>query len=240
MCEAGFGDAKSGDAIIRKRGEEMRPSQDFYVNVYVISDLKNPSNNGQVRILRMGKMLHDKYLAATSGDYASVYGDKIWRLGKGGCTFNLTSESAGKNAEGKEYPTYVNSSFLPAEASDGDVAGLTKEKINEICASVYELPALFPTPILSVVQKALDEHYYGDAVTNEENDVEDEEVVMTKQSVPTETTSKPRAKTGTSDPIRRDPNPEPPVLRPSETVAPSVSAPSASASDEELNKLLGI
>jgi hypothetical protein len=252
MCEVAFTEAVDPDAIISKRGKELRPSHDYLVNVYVISDLKCPENNGKVMILRMGKKLYDTYESAATGDFAEVYGDKIWRLGKGGCTFLLITEKGGVTADGKQYPSYEKSSFLPDAASDVDVAKLTEDDINEICGRVYELPALFPTPKVADLKKALDEHYYGSGEYVDSDDTTESAGVDSDEgevrTAHTETTPGPNAETKTepkAEPKKKVTkkaevsNPEPPVEKPIVTDSAKLTN-GAIADEEELNKLLGI
>lgn len=238
MCDVGFTEYKSQDAIIRKRAKELLPVHEYHVNVYVVSDLKCPENNGKVMILRMGKKLYDTYLSATTGDFSSVYGDKIWNLGEGGCTFLLICEKGGVGADGRQFPTYEKSSFLPVEASNADVVDMTDDKINELCEQVYELPLLFPIPTVATLKAALDSYYYGAGEYSDDGGDGDDGDNDPGDNDETEGATTPSTPPATNVNTRSEPEP-PPVER-AVSATPSASVSGTQVSDDELNALLGI
>lgn len=100
-----------------------------FANFYVISDAKNPENNGTVKILKYGDTIHKKIMEAIEGEDSQVFGENIYHLDSTGCNFRIKVDSRG------EWASYESSKFLPPSA----IEGMTPEKMTEILSSIHDL-----------------------------------------------------------------------------------------------------
>jgi hypothetical protein len=97
-----------------KRIQPIRRNENWLANVYVVKDPTTPENQGQVKILRMGKQLNKIVTDAISGDDAEEFGARIFDLSEKGCNLRIKVE---QNEGG--YPTYVASKFMSSCALEG-------------------------------------------------------------------------------------------------------------------------
>ena len=150
---------------LRKAGREdeakhLSRQQSIMVNVYVINDPVTPENNGQVKILRYGKQLDKIIKAATVGDDAAEFGHRVFDLSENGCNFRIKVETTNDSKGGdnkKSYPTYVSSRFVSPSA----IPEMTKEKIETILSSAFDLYTFFPSHTEDELKDALKVHFYG-------------------------------------------------------------------------------
>jgi hypothetical protein len=129
------------------------------VNWYTISDTKDPKNNGTVKILRYGFQIEAKIKLATEGEDKNIFGPRVWRLDNEGCNFRIKCE---QNSQSKEaWPTYTNSSFLPASP----IEGMTDEKQQQILNSVFDLTKQFELKSYDELERELNKHFLiGDII----------------------------------------------------------------------------
>ncbi len=150
---------KSNDPVIKELSKTTRRRSNWLANFYIISNPKNVEDEGKIKLFRFGKQIRDKYTLATEGDDAQFYGSRIFRLDDQGCSFRIKCE---QNSTSKEaWPTYTNSSFLPATA----IPDMTDEKIELIHNSVIDLTKLFKTSTRAELVDALNKHYLGNEIS---------------------------------------------------------------------------
>lgn len=124
---------RSGNKTDEALAREIRRSEQWMVNAYVISNPTNPELEGEVKILRYGKQLDKIIKDAVEGDDADEYGPAVFDLTENGCNLRVKVET---NEGG--YPTYVSSRFLKSSA----IPGLTKNKIEETYNKAFDLSNL--------------------------------------------------------------------------------------------------
>jgi len=190
---------KSTDPVEKQNSIGIRRRENYMVNFYVIADKANPKNNNTLKLLKYGKQISDKIKLATEGMDKEIYGEKVWRLDELGCNFRIiceqnSSPDKNKNNTKEVWPTYSNSSFLPASR----IEGMTDERIQEILESVFDLSKLFPTLTWEQMTKEMDKHYFVNGI----NDVQ-----TTMASVIT------------TDPVGKTLNEDKPADKPAETPA---------------------
>lgn len=150
ICEERLKLYRLGTDEAKAKASLLKRKESWLVNVYVVKDPKVATNNGQVRILRYGKQVDKIIQDAISGEDADTLGASIFDLSENGCNFRVKVE---KN-EG-DYPTYVSSKFLPREA----IEGMTPQKAEQICSSIYVLDKLFETQDYEELKEMLVDHY---------------------------------------------------------------------------------
>jgi hypothetical protein len=147
------------DPIQKELSKQIRRRQNWLVNFYVINDVKNPKNNGTVKILKYGMQIKKKYDMATTGVDKEIYGSKIWRLDDKGVNFRIICE---QNSEAKEaWPTYTNSGFIPS----APIEGMTDEKINQILNNVFDLTKGFQRKTYDELLAELNKHFFSNDIT---------------------------------------------------------------------------
>ena len=124
--------SKTGSAEEKKKVEAVKWQEQWYVNVYVVDDPVNPSNNGTVKIFRYGKKLDQKIMSAISGDDSDEFGAKVFDLSSSGVNFKLKVE---KNSGG--FIAYDSSRFTsPVDLN------LSESQQKEIYNSIHDLTAV--------------------------------------------------------------------------------------------------
>ena len=58
----------SGDETLKEQVRKQKRKLQYYANVYIVKDPANPENEGQVKLFRFGKKIHDKIMDAVNGD----------------------------------------------------------------------------------------------------------------------------------------------------------------------------
>ena len=58
----------SGDESLKEQVRKQKRKLQYYANVYIVKDPSNPDNEGQIKLFRFGKKIHDKIMDAVNGD----------------------------------------------------------------------------------------------------------------------------------------------------------------------------
>ena len=58
----------SGDESLKEQVRKQKRKLQYYANIYIVKDPSNPENEGQVKLFRFGKKIHDKIMDAVNGD----------------------------------------------------------------------------------------------------------------------------------------------------------------------------
>mgnify|MGYP003333217570 FL=1 len=112
--------------LVRKR----KRKQYYIANIYVISDPKNPQNEGKVFLFKFGKKIFSKIKEKLTPEFEGEKPQDIFDF-LSGCNFRLKI----KSVEG--YPNYDSSSFeSPSALLDG-----TEKKLLEVFNQMYDLQA---------------------------------------------------------------------------------------------------
>jgi len=157
-----------------KAKANLRRKENWYVNVYIVSDPVSPENNGTVKVLRFGKQLNKIIESAISGDDSAEFGAKIFDLSENGCNLRIKAELVSDKPGAPKYPTYTASKFLSPSAIDG----LDEDKIQDVYESIYDLGTFVEHKTPAELQTFIDTHYYGtDAAPVSAPVVEEEEDV---------------------------------------------------------------
>lgn len=160
ICQRSIKMWKSGDKIQQELSKNIRRRQNWLVNFLVVNNPKNPEDNGTVKILRMGKQLHDKYVLATEGEDKESYGKRVFMLDENGCNFRIKCDATSEKGGDKIYPSYNNSGFLP----NSKIEGMTEEKIQQILTSVFDLTKLFELKTYKDLSNELETTYFANEI----------------------------------------------------------------------------
>jgi hypothetical protein len=141
---------ESDDEEFKEKSKALWRKEGWLANVYVVKDPVNSDNNGEVKVLKMGKQLKSKITEAMEDD---DLGMRIFDLSPNGCSFKIRVE---KNDGG--YPSYTNSSFrFPSEIEE---IGDDEEKIDEIYSKAHDLTSFYTVKSYKELKDALDYHFY--------------------------------------------------------------------------------
>ena len=178
---------RNPDPIQKARSKPISRKHNFITNFYVISDLKNPQNNGKVMLIKYGKQIDMKIKSALEGELSKFYGTKIYRLDSEGCSFMIKPE---KNSAAKDaWTTYTNSSFLPA----GPIDGMTEEKMAQIMDSIIAITPLHnKCKTEEEMNEILNKHYLINDIAHQTREVVNNVDAVTTSSTPT-TPSSPKS-----------------------------------------------
>jgi hypothetical protein len=141
---------KHGSPEEKAKAEKILRRENWLANVYVVSDPKNPDNNGKVKLLRFGRQIHKIIVEAIEGEDAEDFGPKIFDLSSNGCNFKIKVERQG------EYPTYVSSRFAPSSK----ISEMTDDKLEEVYENAHDLETVFTVRSTEEMKKMLDEHFF--------------------------------------------------------------------------------
>lgn len=147
----------------KEKARILKRKVSWLMNVYVIDDPVNPKNNGTVKMVDMGKQLHDKIMKAygIEDGNGNVDPDAI-----GDDIFLKPNTSMGYNLKiivkkDKAFQDYNDSDF--ARKADY-IPGIDddKEKIDEILKSTFDLKTINPVKSYDEIVDILNEHYFVD------------------------------------------------------------------------------
>lgn len=161
-----------------KLDKELSGKTNNYMNVYVINNPYDPSQNGQVRVIKYGSQLNEVINDAINGRFKSVFGNKIFDLSKSGCTLIIRCEKRGK------WPDYGRSYFETEENSMDDVKNLSETTINEIYESAFKISDILSKPnSIEDIKKIMAEHLcVGECIVEAENKDVDDDVDLEENS----------------------------------------------------------
>ena len=138
----------------------IRRSENWMVNVFVVSDSKSPENNGKVKVLRFGKQLGKIIFDAIEGEGAEDFGPRVFDMGADGCSLMIKVEKQG------DYPTYVSSKFKMPKALED----MPPEKIENVYKSTLDLTTYVVSKSYDELVRLLNDTYH---CTNPDYDVKD-------------------------------------------------------------------
>ena len=164
---------KKGTDAEKEKAKAVRWSQNWYVNVYVVDDPTNPQNNGKVKILKVGKKVHEKFIDAIEGESAEEFGERVFDLSSSGVNFKLKVETV--NVNGVKMNNYDNSRFT----SPIDLK-LTDEQCDTIYDSVHDIYSLETRKSEEELKLVWREHYLTESAA-----------LPSKKETASETTTKP-------------------------------------------------
>jgi hypothetical protein len=150
-----------------KRIQPIRRNENWLANVYVVKDPTTPENEGQIKILRMGKQLNKIITDAITGDDAEEFGAKIFDLSEKGCNLRIKVE---QNEGG--YPTYVSSKFM----SSSPIENLTN--VEEIYNSFKPMDTIFEHKNYDEILKTFNTHFLGEEETHSTSEPEEEYIIQ--------------------------------------------------------------
>ena len=157
ISEERFRVLRSGTDAEKAKIQNIRRAEKWLVNVLVVNDPVNPTNNGQVKLLRYGKQIQKIILDAIEGEDADELGARIFDLGPQGVNLKIKVEAQG------EFPSYVSSKFSMPSA----IADLDEAKAKKVYESVYDLTKVFTIKSYDELKALLDEHFYCNTVKDE-------------------------------------------------------------------------
>jgi len=119
----------------RKQARDQKRRLHYVANIYVVSDPKNPENEGKVFLYKFGKKIMDKITKMMNPDLESeprINPTDLWK----GANFKLkvTRQNVNMGGRNVSFPNYDESVFLaPGPLSDDD------DKLDAIWKSEYSL-----------------------------------------------------------------------------------------------------
>lgn len=187
ICKTSYEMYKAGN----KDSKPIGRRESHFINVYVIDNPADPTQNGKVKVLRMKESIHKGFELYTTGRHAKLGGVKLFDLTKDGVTFVIHVE---KKTE--DFPNYFPE-IGSGEDNAEDVANLTGEDITRIYEQAYALSTLFPEPMSVADATAfLDKEYLNpsndggedaDSVDKDVSSAVEEKVASVKPVVETST-----------------------------------------------------
>lgn len=176
---------KEGSPEEKAKVKRISWNRSWYINVYVVNDPTTPENNGTVKVLRMGKNLHDKF---TSG--LESYGpETIFNLSEKGVNFELKVVEKSFEKDGKTNTTVnYESSMFSLQTS----LGLSEEKQKEIYDSVHELDKIEYVMTEDQLTNFWKEHFLNETVEESKPQEKKQETAKAPETPQkSETSSKP-------------------------------------------------
>ena len=140
----------TGTEAEKDKIKAVRRSENWLVNVFVVSDSKSPENNGTVKVLRFGKQLGKIIFDAIEGEGADDFGPRVFDMGADGCSLMIKVEKQG------DYPTYVSSKFKMPKALED----MSSEKIEKVYKSTLDLSTYVVSKSYDELKKILNEAYH--------------------------------------------------------------------------------
>lgn len=176
IAEERFRVLRTGTEEEKKKAGALIRRESWLVNVYVVNDPVNTTNNGQIKVFRFGKQVNKIVKDAISGEESVDFGPRIFDLSPNGCSFRIKVEKQG------DYPTYVSSRFMPSK----EVEGLTTDSYQNIYQNIFDLESYVTMKSYDEIKAILDEHYHC-----KERETETVVTPVIEQAVETTTTPPP-------------------------------------------------
>ena len=119
----------SGSDDDKEVARKQKRKLSYYSNIYVVSDPKNPDNNGKVFLYKYGKKIHDKILAAMNPEFQDETPINVFDLWEG-ANFKLKIKTVAG------YWNYDSSEFAAPSALNSD-----DEEMEAVWKQEYSLEA---------------------------------------------------------------------------------------------------
>jgi hypothetical protein len=190
ICEQVFKLYKTKNEDDKKLAYSIRSLDKHLVNFYIINDPTTPENEGTVKILRFGKHIHDKILAATEGDDADEFGYKIYDLSENGCNFKIKAESNSDERSKRQFTNYSNSRFTSA----GAIPNMTPEKMQEIYTTSFDLTKVLDVKSAEEMIKMLKVHVFCEGASAPDKNKESDSNSSSKEESKKEDAKKDESK----------------------------------------------
>jgi hypothetical protein len=129
---------------------EITQKEQWLVNIYVLDDPADPSNNGTVKILRMGPQLKKIIDEATEGERSDELGYDIFDLSKG-YDFKIVAEKKPKT----KYTTFESSLFKTKSKYT-----LDEDEIEAIYEKLHDLEQVYQVKTAEELTELLNEHFF--------------------------------------------------------------------------------
>lgn len=193
ICETRFKLYKTKKEEDKNLAYLIRTFEKHLVNVYVVSDPTTPDNEGCVKMLRFGKRVYDKILAATEGDDADEFGSRVYDLSENGCNFKIKVETSSEG--NRKFTNYNNSRFTAPCA----IPNMDPNKIKETYEGVFDLTKVLEMKSEDDLSDILKNHVFCDGNKAPEVPNTQPEVKSNKASeVTAEDNPTPKAKKASS------------------------------------------
>jgi hypothetical protein len=132
VCSVGWEWKTSGDEALQEKSIQLYAKSRFLYNVYIVDDIENPNNNGKIKVMSVGKKLHELIQGYFNDE---DYGVNIFSPYE---EFNFVIK---KKQDDNGYPSYSGSRFAPKlTAIDLKWKELQKQLINLDELVVEETP----------------------------------------------------------------------------------------------------
>lgn len=152
---------KTGSEEEKEKIKNVRRSERWLMNVYVVSDPTNPENNGTEKKIRFGKQLFSIIDSAINGDDAEEFGSRVFDFSPNGVNLKIKVTDQGG------FANYTESRFT----SPVDLK-LSAEQIAKIYQPKADLSTLVSCKSQDEIKKLFNEHYY--AVKDKHDEAPDE------------------------------------------------------------------
>lgn len=149
ISEERFKTLKLGSDEEKEKIKQIRRSEKWMVNVYVVKDPTTPENEGTVKILRYGKQLQKIILDAIEGEDADEFGEKVFDLQPGNAILKIKVEEQGG------YASYTSSRF-----TTGTKFTLNEQEQAKVFEQLHDLEAVHPVKSYDEVKEFFDTHYH--------------------------------------------------------------------------------
>lgn len=162
ICEERFKLYKKGDDASKELARQIRRMEKHMVNVFVVNDPTEENNNGEIKVLRFGVRIKEKFDEAIEGDDVDEFGARVFDLTENGCNFKIKVESTQDG--NRRFTNYNNSRFTGA----GAIPGLTPEKLAEVYENIFDLSAMVTPSTTDELKEMLAVHLYQDSYSKQE------------------------------------------------------------------------
>ena len=129
VCAANTKLWNSGHESDKATARDRKRKLSYYSNIYVVTDPKNPENEGNVMLFKYGKKIHDKILAAMQPEFQDETPVNVFDFWEG-ANFKIKIKTVGG------YWNYYSSEFTSPAALNSD-----DEEMERIWKQQYSLEA---------------------------------------------------------------------------------------------------